>query len=146
MSSPGSHPASRWSRRAPRWTPLNAQLAAQYPRENAAVSVNVEPLRSEIVGDIRPLLLVLFGAVCFVLLIACANIANLMMSRSIDRRREFAVRVALGAKQIHLMLQLLIESLLLSVAGAIVRLAMLAQAISRTKHTAPNSTSNSGRM
>ena len=99
---------------------INAQLAAEYPRENALVTVNVEPLRSEIVGNIRPLLLVLFGAVCFVLLIACANIANLMMSRSIDRRREFAVRAALGAKQIHLVLQLLIESLLLSIAGAIV--------------------------
>ena len=109
-----------WSRRAPRWTPSTRNWRAQYPRENAAVTVDVEPLRSEIVGNIRPLLLVLFGAVCFVLLIACANIANLMMSRSIDRRREFAVRAALGAKQIHLVLQLLIESLLLSVAGAIV--------------------------
>ena len=99
---------------------VNAQLAAEYPHDNAAVTVNVEPLRSEIVGNIRPLLLVLFGAVCFVLLIACANIANLMMSRSIDRRREFAVRAALGAKQIHLVLQLLIESLLLSIAGAMV--------------------------
>ena len=99
---------------------INAQLARQYPEENAAVTVNVAPLRAEIVGNIRPLLLILFGAVCFVLLIACANIANLMMSRSIDRRREFAVRAALGAKQIHLVLQLLIESLLLSVAGAVV--------------------------
>jgi len=99
---------------------LNAQLAREYPQDNAAVTVNLAPLRAEIVGNVRPLLLVLFGAVCFVLLIACANIANLMMSRSIDRRREFAVRSALGAKQIHLVLQLLIESLLLSVAGAIV--------------------------
>jgi putative ABC transport system permease protein len=99
---------------------INAQLAREYPQENAAVTVNVEALRAEIVGNVRPLLLVLFGAVCFVLLIACANIANLMMSRSIDRRREFAVRSALGAKQIHLVLQLLIESLLLSVAGAVV--------------------------
>jgi len=105
---------------------INAQLAREYPQENAAVTVNVEALRSEIVGNIRPLLLVLFGAVCFVLLIACANIANLMMSRSIDRRREFAVRIALGAKQIHLVLQLLIESLLLSIAGAIIGFAAAA--------------------
>ncbi len=97
---------------------INAQLAREYPQENAAVTVNVEPLREEIVGNIRPLLLVLFGAVGFVLLIACANVANLMMSRSIDRRREFAIRSALGASQFHLVLQLLIESLLLSVMGA----------------------------
>ena len=99
---------------------INAQLARQYPQQNAAVLVNVAPLREEIVGDIRPLLLVLFGAVSFVLLIACANVANLLMSRSIDRRREFAVRSALGASQLHLVLQLLIESLLLSVMGAII--------------------------
>ena len=99
---------------------INAQLARQYPQENAAVVLSVGPLRNEIVGNIRPLLLLLFGAVGFVLLIACANIANLMMSRSIDRRREFAVRSALGAKQIHLILQLIVESLLLSVIGAVI--------------------------
>jgi putative ABC transport system permease protein len=98
---------------------INAQLAREYPEQNAAVTINVGLLRTEIVGNIRPLLLVLFAAVSFVLLIACANIANLMMSRSIDRRREFAIRSALGAKQLHLVLQLLIESLLLSVAGAL---------------------------
>ncbi|MGO9304551.1 MAG: ABC transporter permease [Candidatus Korobacteraceae bacterium] len=98
---------------------INAQLAHEYPEQNAAVTVDVGLLRSEIVGDIRPLLLVLFAAVILVLLIACANIANLLMSRSIDRRREFAIRSALGAKQFHLVLQLLIESLLLSVIGAL---------------------------
>ena len=99
---------------------INAQLAHEYPEQNAAVSVNVGLLRSEIVGDIRPLLLVLFAAVVLVLLIACANVASLLMSRSIDRRREFAIRTALGAKQFHLVLQLLIESLLLSVSGALI--------------------------
>ena len=99
---------------------INARLAREYPQENAAVTINLGPLREEIVGNIRPLLLVLFGAVTFVLLIACANVANLMMSRSIDRRREFAVRSALGASQLHLVLQLLIESLLLVVVGAII--------------------------
>jgi putative ABC transport system permease protein len=98
---------------------INAQLAREYPEQNAAVTVNVGLLRSEIVGDIRPLLLVLFAAVILVLLIACANVASLLMSRSIDRRREFAIRAALGAKQFHLVLQLLIESLLLSVIGAL---------------------------
>ena len=98
---------------------VNAQLAREYPEQNAAVTVNVGPLRAEIVGNIRPLLLVLFAAVILVLLIACANVASLLMSRSIDRRREFAIRSALGAKQFHLVLQLLIESLLLSAVGAL---------------------------
>ncbi len=99
---------------------ISTQLARQYPQQNAAVNVNVGPLREEIVGNIRPVLWVLFGAVCFVLLIACANVANLLMSRSIDRRREFAIRSALGANQLHLIAQLLTESLILSLSGAII--------------------------
>jgi len=97
-----------------------AQLAQQYPQQNAGLSITVAPLREEIGGDVRPQLLVLFGAVAFVLLIACANLANLLVTRSIDRRREFAVRTALGASESHLVLQLLMESLLLSAAGAII--------------------------
>lgn len=97
---------------------INSQLAAQYPQEDTGMHTTVGYLREQIVGDIRPLLLVLFGAVGFVLLIACANLANLMLSRSVDRRREFAVRTALGASQWHLILQMLIESLILSFAGA----------------------------
>ena len=99
---------------------LSARLATQYPQEEAGVHVTVGYLREQIVGDIRPMLLVLFGAVAFVLLIACANLANLMLSRSVDRRREFAVRTALGASRWHLTLQLLMESMILSVLGALI--------------------------
>ncbi len=98
---------------------ITAQLAREYSRQKASVIVDVGSLRDEIVGNIRPLLLILFGAVSFVLLIACANVANLLMTRAIDRRREFAVRTALGANRFHLLAQLLTESLLLSTVGAI---------------------------
>src|SRR5664280_1633959 len=98
---------------------IAGQLAQEYSREDASVFVTVGSLRDEIVGNIRPLVLILFGAVSFVLLIACANVANLLMTRSIGRRREFAVRTALGASRLHLLVQLLTESLLLSAMGAI---------------------------
>ena len=98
---------------------LTGQLAREYSREDASVPVTLGTLRDEVVGNVRPLLLILFGAVSFVLLIACANVANLLMTRSIDRRREFAVRTALGASRFHLLAQLLTESLMLSTLGAI---------------------------
>ncbi len=99
---------------------IMARLDRQYPVDDAAILVSLAPLRDQIVGNVRPLLWILFGAVGFVLLIACANVANLLMSRSIDRRREFAVRSALGANQRHLIVQLLAESLLLSISGAVI--------------------------
>jgi len=101
---------------------INKQLANAYPRENGSTFIVMGTLRDGIVGNVRPLLLVLLGAVGFVLLITCANVANLLLTRSIGRRKEFAVRAALGASRGTLLAQLLTESLLLSTVGAAVGL------------------------
>src|SRR5207248_7303100 len=79
---------------------VTAGLAAAYPQANGAVRVVMVPLRERIVGQVQPLLLILFGAVAFVLLIACANVTNLFLVRAAGRRREFSIRAALGAGQI----------------------------------------------
>ncbi len=97
---------------------INAQLATQYPKENSATFFVMETLTQNIVGKVRPILLILLGAVGFVLLITCGNVANLLLTRSIGRRKEFAVRSALGASRASLLSQLLTESLLLSFIGA----------------------------
>jgi predicted permease len=99
-----------------------ARMGREYPGDDAARDARVVPLRDRFVGSVRPLILLVYGAVAVLLLVACVNCANLMLIRGADRRREMAVRIALGAGRGRLVRQLMTESALLTAAGGILGL------------------------
>ena len=100
------------------------RLLEKYPADNIALDAVVNPMHEQLVSQARPALITLLGAVIFVLLIACGNIANLMLTRATARRREISIRISLGASDWQIIRQLIIEGLLLSLMGAVAGVAL----------------------
>src|SRR5688500_11003679 len=103
---------------------ISARLTAEFPTDNEEWTAEVITMREDLTGDLRKPLLVMFGAVGLVLLIACANVANLMLARGTAREREIAIRVAIGAGRARLARQVLAESLVVALAGGAIGAAL----------------------
>jgi putative ABC transport system permease protein len=103
---------------------IAARLAQAYPGSNDQFGVALQPIREVFVSDLRPAVLVLFGAAIFVLLIACANVANLFLMRGASRTKEIALRIAVGASRSRIVYQILAESFVLAVLGGLLSLAL----------------------
>jgi predicted permease len=101
---------------------IAASLARQYPADDAGWGAQVVALSDATIGDVRKPLLILLGAVAFVLLIACANVANLFLAKALERRKEIAIRTALGAKRSRIVRQVLAEAVVLSLIGGLLGL------------------------
>ena len=112
---------------------ISERLEKQYPEDDKGWGATARPLREEIVGDVRPALLVLLGAVAFVLLIACANVANLVLAKTLARKKEIAIRTSLGATRLAILRQVLAETLILAVAGGALGLLLARASLALTE-------------
>jgi putative ABC transport system permease protein len=119
---------------------IGARLAAEYPNTNKGWSLHATSMESFVVGDARGRLLILFCAVGLVLLIACANVSNLLLSRGLARRREFAIRAALGASRATLLRQLFVETGIVALCGGICALLVAAWCVHGLRAVLPAQT------
>ncbi|HEY2393804.1 MAG TPA: ABC transporter permease [Candidatus Angelobacter sp.] len=118
---------------------LAARLSTQYPESDAGIKFKLTPLQESVVGDAKSGLMLLLGAVGFLLLIACANVSNLILSRGVQRQSEMAIRAALGASRPRILRQLLIESLLLSSLGGAAGILLAIYGVAAYRALAPAS-------